>query len=325
MKRLLLAAFLVACSDGEPTFQTKDASADVEIDSDPDSSLQIIDASVEGGFDFIAPSKGIMHYKGGPVMTNSIHAYYIWYGDWNNSGTVPILEDLMNDIGSSDYFQINTDYFQQSLDAGLDGEAPRIYVSSKVSLTKEVFIDYTHGKKLSDADVQSIVSDQILNGSLPTDPDGIYFVITDKTVDQYLGISSFCGGFCGWHYNGTINGVDIKYSFIGDTEKCPNDCSAKGSYYGAGYPRSPNGDWSADGMASVLIHELEEAATDPDLNAWLDITSNYENADECAWTYGKLYVTNNNSVANVKVGNRDYLIQQNWKLYSDAGHCDMKR
>ena len=38
-------------------------------------------------------------------------------------------------------------------------------------------------------------------------------------------------------------------------------------------------------MASIIAHELEEAATDPDLNAWYDRRGD-ENADKCAWTFG---------------------------------------
>ena len=41
-------------------------------------------------------------------------------------------------------------------------------------------------------------------------------------------------------------------------------------------------------MVSVIAHELEEAATDPDLNAWYD-NRGYENADKCAWTFGTTY------------------------------------
>ena len=36
-------------------------------------------------------------------------------------------------------------------------------------------------------------------------------------------------------------------------------------------------------MASIIAHELEEATTDPDLNAWYDRRGE-ENADKCAWT-----------------------------------------
>ena len=37
-------------------------------------------------------------------------------------------------------------------------------------------------------------------------------------------------------------------------------------------------------------HELSEALTDPQLNAWYDSTGD-ENADKCAWTFSGLLVT----------------------------------
>ena len=63
-------------------------------------------------------------------------------------------------------------------------------------------------------------------------------------------------------------------------------------------------------MVSVLAHELEEAVTDPELNAWYD-TRGYENADKCAWTFGTTYASGG-GIANMRLGSRDYLIQQNW-------------
>ena len=81
----------------------------------------------------------------------------------------------------------------------------------------------------------------------------------------------------------------------------------------------PNGNAGADGMASVLAHELEEAATDPDLNAWYD-RRGYENADKCAWTFGAEYTAANGTRANMHLGSRDFLIQQNW-VNASGGYC----
>ena len=66
-------------------------------------------------------------------------------------------------------------------------------------------------------------------------------------------------------------------------------------------------------MASILAHELEEAVTDPDLNAWFD-SAGAENGDKCAWTFGTTYTTSNGALANVHWGSRDYLIQRNWSI-----------
>ena len=78
-------------------------------------------------------------------------------------------------------------------------------------------------------------------------------------------------------------------------------------------------------MASILAHELEEATTDPDLNAWYD-RRGAENADKCAWTFGTTYTTSNGALANMQLGGagttvaRDYLIQRNW-VNASGGFC----
>jgi hypothetical protein len=74
-------------------------------------------------------------------------------------------------------------------------------------------------------------------------------------------------------------------------------------------------------MASIIAHELEEAATDPDLNAWYD-SRGYENADKCAWTFGTESTASNGSKYNVTLGSRQYLIQQNG-VNASGGYCAM--
>jgi hypothetical protein len=76
----------------------------------------------------------------------------------------------------------------------------------------------------------------------------------------------------------------------------------------------------ADGAASIIAHELEEAVTDPDLNAWYD-NRGRENADKCAWTFGTTY-SNGTGIANVNLGGKDYLIQRNW-VNASGGYCSM--
>ena len=72
-------------------------------------------------------------------------------------------------------------------------------------------------------------------------------------------------------------------------------------------------------MASIIAHELEEATSDPDLNAWYDKRGS-ENADKCAWTFGTEYTTANGASANMNLGGMDYLIQQNW-VNAAGGYC----
>ena len=64
---------------------------------------------------------------------------------------------------------------------------------------------------------------------------------------------------------------------------------------------------------------MEEATTDPDLNAWYD-RRGYENADKCAWTFGTTSTAANGSLYNMHSRSTQYLIQQNW-VNASGGYC----
>jgi hypothetical protein len=140
----------------------------------------------------------------------------------------------------------------------------------------------------------------------------VYFVLTSSDVNE---TSGWCSVYCGWHTHGTVAGTDIKFAFVGD----PTNCSSCVATMNQG--SSPNGNIGADAMVSVMAHELEETATDPDLNAWNNGLS-AENADMCAWTFGHTIrvPATNNAWANVVLGSRTYLIQQNW-INQYGGGC----
>jgi hypothetical protein len=76
---------------------------------------------------------------------------------------------------------------------------------------------------------------------------------------------------------------------------------------------------AADEMTDSIFHELSEAVTDPDLNAWY--TSNgSENGDLCNYVYKSTYTAPNGSTANAQLGGHDYLIQAIWENVS-PGFC----
>src|SRR5262249_40630113 len=190
-----------------------------------------------------------INYHGGPVMLGTTNVYYIWYGNWSGNSAMTILTDLANNIGGSPYFNINTTYYNGS----------NVHVSNSVHFVSYTTDNYSQGTSLSDAAIQTVVSSAISSGRLPKDTNAVYFVLTSADVTASSG---FCTQYCGWHTHGTISGSDIKYAFIGNPDRCPSACAAQTT--------SPNGNAGADGMASIISHELEEAVTDPDLNAWYD-------------------------------------------------------
>lgn len=247
-------------------------------------------------------------YRGGPVMTSDVTVYYIWYGNWTGNSAKTILTDFANTIGGSPYFNINTTYYAGDVNKTKvrnTATSPRLY-------GVQAAVETGYKTALSDLDIQNVVASHINDNLLPKDPNGVYFVLTSADVTA---TSGFCTKYCGWHTHATIGGTDIKYSFVGNPDRCPSACAAQTS--------SPNDNPGADGMASIVAHELEEAVTDPDLNAWYD-NRGYENADKCAWTFGTTYPApnGNGSKANMKIGTRDYLIQRNW-VNASGGYCSL--
>jgi len=253
-------------------------------------------------------------YHGGPVMGTPV-VYLIWYGNWNqsNGSDTPagrqIVSDFLSGLSGSGYYKINTSY-------GATGGTPT-GLETFFPVTNELTDTGSQGTRLTDAKVQAVVSNALASGKLPTRTDAAYFVLTSSNVAESSG---FCNRYCGWHTSGTINGTNIKYSFVGNANRCPTSCAAQSV--------SPNGNAGVDGMISVIAHELEEANTDPNPSSgWVD-SSGAENADKCAWTFGqKLLTTSNGAYYNMTLdapggGSRNYLVQRNLAASDNKCYVD---
>jgi len=236
-------------------------------------------------------------YNGGPVLLGTTKIYFIWYGSWDAS-SVGILSNFASHIGGSAYFNINTGYF--------DGTGTSI--SNSVSFAGSSNDNYSQGHSLNDNSIWLAVTNALRNGSLPIDSNGVYFVLTSGDVH----VSEFGSQFCGWHSQQNYNGTNIQYAFVGNpAPSAINGCAEQ--------TVSPNANPGADAMASTIAHELEESVTDPAGNAWYDSSGN-EVADKCAWTFGTTYAAAGNSKANMNLGGKDYLIQQDW-VNAGGGYC----
>lgn len=247
------------------------------------------------------PVKGNgISYHGGPLVLGTANAYYIWYGNWSGNSALTILQNFISSEGGSPYYNINTTYY--------DGSGT--HISNAIHYAGSTTDSYSQGTALSDAQIATIVQSAISSGRLPSDTNGVYFVLTSADVNE---TSGFCTSYCGWHTNYAISGGNIKYSFVGNPDRCPSACEAQTT--------SPNGNAGADGMASIIAHELEETTSDALGSAWYD-TRGYENADKCAWTFGTESTASNGSKYNVTMGGNQYLIQQNW-VNASGGYCSM--
>ena len=213
-------------------------------------------------------------------MKGTVNAYIIWYGNWNGTGsntaaTRSLIEQFLGTIGGSAIERVNTTYGDTTGN-----------VSGNVHFGGSTIVSAT--TNLSDAGVRTQVNNAISSGALPRDTNGVYFVLTSSNINE---TSGFCTQYCGWHTHATLGGSDIKYSFVGNVDRCPTGCEIQRTG-----PNSPAANVGGmDGMANVISHELEEAISDPDLNAWFD-ASGQENADKCNFNFGTTSTCNANGL-----------------------------
>ena len=246
-------------------------------------------------------SNGIS-YHGGAVMLGTTHVYFIWYGNWASNSATTILADWAKSLGGSSYFNINTTYYDGS----------NRFVSNSVTFGGAVFDNYSLGSSLDDNSIYAIVATAIGNGSLPLDANGVYFVLTSADVAETTG---FCTAYCGWHTSAAFNNVSSQFAFVGNTLQCPFACEGSPG-------NDPNGNEGADGMASIMTHELDESVTDPNGDAWYNSSGN-EVGDLCNFNYGSnVYGTANGSIANIQLGPRNFLLQEDW-VNASGGYCSI--
>ncbi len=244
-------------------------------------------------------SNGIT-YHGGPLIDGGVNVYVIWYGNWSGNSAVTIVTSFLQSLGGSPYYNINTSYY----------DASYTHLLNSVHYVGSTTDNYSQGSSLSDSSIRTIVSSALASKRLPVDSKGVYMVLTSADVNE---TSGFCTQYCGWHTYSALDGAYIKYAFVGNPARCITSCAAQST--------GPNGNAGGDGMVSIIAHELEEANSDPELNAWYD-SRGEENADKCAWTFGTTYRAANGAYYNVTLGGKQYLIQRNW-VNANGGYCSM--
>ena len=78
--------------------------------------------------------------------------------------------------------------------------------------------------------------------------------------------------------------------------------------------KSPNGDIPSDANASVTTHEITEANTDPELNAWWVTATGDEIGDLCSFNFGPL--TWDGGLANQKWNTHFYDVQMEYNNHT---------
>jgi hypothetical protein len=105
--------------------------------------------------------------------------------------------------------------------------------------------------------------------------------------------------------------LPVRYAFIGNASRCPSVAAPQFTTSSGGLLPTPNGSFAGDAMASTIAYALNELVTNPYGSGWFD-RNGLENSDKCRNNFGTVYTTANGAKANMRLGGRDYLIQQNW-------------
>jgi hypothetical protein len=112
-----------------------------------------------------------------------------------------------------------------------------------------------------------------------------------------------------------FNGTSVKYGFLGNADRCSRSIAPWFLAPDGTQLRTPNDNYGADVMASNLAHLLSVIVTNPmgatgSVGGWYD-RYGFENAAKCYGTFGATYQTGNGGLANIRVGQRDFMLQQN--------------
>ena len=241
-------------------------------------------------------------YHGGAIMTGTVNAYNIYYGDISSS-TKDLVNYFAANLGNSSWYSTLTPYYQIV-------NGVKTFVSKSLVLKKSVDVAATK-TVLNVNDVVLLVVDLFNTGKLAVDANGVYSLFFRGDLSVIWSVSPgtvlyWLVDFCGYHGAFRLsNGLIIKFMVIGDPSYATNghECEEIRATDPGG---TANNNVGADSMVTVYAHEIAETVTNYN-GQWYFDSNALENADACYWDFGD-YVGN----SNVVVGNKRFLVQQMW-------------
>lgn len=252
--------------------------------------------------------KPVIVYHGGPILAGPINLYVVYYGSFTATQH-SILDTFLQNVGGSKAFNVTTEYY--------DSQGQFIQNAFNYNPAIDSYDDaYSMGNTLTgDFFETQLLHNAVAGGHLPSDVNGIYILTISPDVNLPDNV------WCAYHaYSPVIiEGAEVTYAVAADPPSATGilgGCSGNIAIYHD--KLSPNFDLGMDSVADSLIHELAETASDPIINAWFTFTGE-EMADVCNFNYGPTFPAPNRSHANVKFGNRDYLVQQLWSMEDPVG------
>ena len=212
---------------------------------------------------------GALVNHGGPVISNAGFWALYWNSDVATAKGTSLgyttLAAQMDAFVTS--FGNDSNYSSQ---AGDDFSIVQQYGGS-ISSTVHNFGYYVASERtkssISDSGVRNFITGLLNSGKVDVGTNIIYGVYLPVGMKVTMSGGASCSTFCGYHGHFNYGGMDIRYAVFPYL-----NCSAcKLSNLSV-----------ADMMTIVASHEIREAVTDPQLNAWYD-NQGYEADDKCAW------------------------------------------
>jgi hypothetical protein len=274
----------------------------------------------------------LTHVPNTRSLTDPINVYIVWYGQWKKQDKA-IVTDFLAGFGASDYWSIQTKYYEQNTVGNTTTLGPEVPVSSSLTFKGGVDDDYSFGKFLNPGpsdplwnDVAVIINNHIVAGKLPSDTNGIYVVLgDDQTVE-----GSSCSAYCSYQssvaadrvfaandasFDGNETALNASvpnylYVYIGNPEVCGELYTIEACF---GQFVTQSGNVGVDTMVQLLALELSDVSVDPNvLNpAWYDQSGQYP-ASDCFGTYGSRRQRDTNGYYyNHQWNGRMFLISQN--------------
>lgn len=276
-------------------------------------------AALLGSAALAGPASAGPVYNGGPEITGTPDVFYIFYGNWqnNNTGVADVINFVKNINGTA--------YLGTETTMGANGHVTYGGSTTISSITnKSLYLGSSLNGMDPSASIETIVKSALSHGLVPNVANAVYDVLTAPGIN----VSGFNTQFCGWHSSTNWGGGSLgtQFGFIGDPTASQTGCYAQS--------HSPNYNFGADAMVSIIAHELIETVTDPTGTAWWDSnpaspTYQNENGDMCAWNFGTVHKLSNGAYYNLSAGTSKYLVQTQWVntggLNGGTGGCAMSK
>lgn len=234
---------------------------------------------------------GVLSYHSGPVMSGeNLYAIFWIPATLQNGGATglsakyqAVAKQFLGDYPSHGIANNSTQYYSTTSGTKYFSGAGKLvatYVDTNPYPASVCSDSVTPGNCITDtqlqAEIQRVMTLKGWTGGLSK----MYLMFTSSGEGSCSGTSCAYTNYCAYHgYFGSSGAPTI---YANQPYADPNYC------YVTGTQQAPSGDIPSDANVNVASHEITEANTDPELNAWWDSANGEEIGDLCAWSFGSL-------------------------------------